>query len=132
MELTIFSDSKYLDNDGNMHINGSLENLGNVKLVNAKIVATYYDASSNVVAEGSINFDPELTGEINPGQTVSFEVVLGSERAQYVATYALAAESNQYASITEFPLGFLPSCLFLSLTATVIIMKRMSARHAHM
>jgi len=103
MKLEILSHSKYTDAEGNMHIIGILKNFGDEKLVNAKVVATYYDALSHVVAAASVGFDPELTGDIDPYQTAEFEIVLDKSRAQYVHTYVLAAESNQYAMIPEVP-----------------------------
>jgi hypothetical protein len=119
LKLEISAQSSYIDGDGIMHITGNLKNLGNEKLVNAKVVATYYDASSHVIAAALTSFDPELTGEIYPGQTTFFEIKLSKERSQYVATYALTAESNQYATIPElqthlmFPLLALSSFVFL-------------------
>jgi hypothetical protein len=103
MKLEILSQSNYTDAEGNMHLAGTLRNLGNEKLVNAKVVATYYDALSQVVATASIGFDPDLTGDIDPYQTVEFEIVLDKSRAQYVQAYALVAESNQYAMVPEVP-----------------------------
>jgi hypothetical protein len=120
MKLEILSHSKYTDAEGNMHIVGDLKNLGDEKLVNAKVVATYYDASWHVVAAALIGFDPELTGDINPNQTVPFEIILDKTRAQYVQTYALAAESNQYAMIPEFPTAIMYLILVVSLFAVAI------------
>jgi len=114
MKLEILSHSKYTDAEGNMHIVGNLRNNGDEKLVNAKVVATYYDVSWHVVAAALIGFDPELTGDINPNQIVPFEIILDKARAQYVQTYALAAESNQYAMIPEFPTAIMYLILVVS------------------
>jgi hypothetical protein len=102
-KLAILSYSTRIDYDGSMHVVGRLKNLGDEILVNAMIVATYYDTSSHVVAAASTGFDPELTGDIGPNQIVSFEIQLDKERAQHVATYALEAQSNQYAMARGSP-----------------------------
>lgn len=101
LKLEISGPVNYTDLEGNMHIIGNLTNHGDEILVNAKVVATYYDASSRVVAAALTSFDPELTGDINPNQTVQFEIELSQDRAQHVHTYVLNAESNQYTMIPE-------------------------------
>jgi hypothetical protein len=128
MKLEITSYSNYTDAEGNMHVVGNLKNLGDETLVNAKVVATYYDASSVVVAVALIGFDPELTGDINPSQTVPFEIILDKARAQYVQTYALIAESNQYAMIPEFPTGIMQLILMIFIFAVAV---HTHARKAH-
>lgn len=126
LKLRILSDTNYSDASGNLHVVGNLQNNGTQKLVNAKVVATYYDASSRVMATGLIGFDPDVTGDINPGQVVPFELVLENSRAQYVKTYALAAESNQYAMIPEFPLG--TTLLILLIFLLVVVLARAQLR----
>lgn len=123
LKLEILSASNHVDDDGALHTVGTLKNVGSEKLVNAKIVATYYDTSSRVVAASSTSFDPELTGDINPNQTVQFEIKLPNERAQYVHTNALAAESNQYTMIPEYPQGTVQAILLSSLL-TIFLNKR--------
>jgi hypothetical protein len=125
-KLEILSYTDYTDAEGNIHITGNLRNNGDEKLINAKVVATYYDASWHVVAAELIGFDPELTGDINPNQTVPFEIILDKERAQYAQIYALAAESNQYAMVPEFPTAIVYLILMVSLFA-VAIKKQMRA-----
>lgn len=120
MKLEILSHTNQTDAEGNMHIVGNLRNNGDEKLVNAKVVATYYDVSWHVVAAALIGFDPELTGDINPNQIVPFEIILDKARAQYVQTCALAAESNQYAMIPEFPTAIMYLILMVSLFAVAI------------
>jgi hypothetical protein len=124
LKLEISAQSSYKDGDGIMHITGNLKNLGNEKLMNAKVVATYYDASSHVIAAALTSFDPELTGEIYPNQTASFEIKLSKEKSQYVTTYALAAESNQYAMIPEFPVNLTWTLFALSSFLAILICRR--------
>lgn len=123
MGLEILWNVNYTDTKGNLHIIGDLKNLGNETLINAKVVATYYGASSRVVATALMGFDPETTGDFNPGQTMQFKIILDQSRAQYVQTYVLAAESNQYAMIPEFPHNVLMSLLMLFLITVTFIAK---------
>lgn len=129
LKLAIPRNLNYTNTKGELHIIGDLKNLGDETLVNAKIVATYYGASSRVVAVASTGFDPEITGDITPNRTVQFEIVLDKSRAQYVETYVLAAESNQYAMISEFPTAFLLSCMLSFLTITMLICRRLKMPH---
>lgn len=123
MRLVIQSYSNSSDYDGSMRIVGTLKNLGDEKLVNAKIVATYYDASSHVVAAELTSFDPEVTGDINPGQTVSFEIRIGKERAQYVKDYILAAESNQYEMVPELQPQMIAALLSVLALITAVYLR---------
>jgi len=120
MKLEILWHSSITDPQGNIHITGALKNNGDEKLVNAKVVATYYDTYSHVVAAALIGFDPDLVGDINPNQTTYFQIELQNERAQYAQTYTLAAESNQYTMIPEHPTTMLLLILLPPITLTLI------------
>ena len=124
MKLEILWHSSITDAQGNMHITGALQNNGYEKLVNAKVVATYYDLYSHVVAAALIGFDPDLIGDINPNQTVYFQIELPNERAQYAHTYSLVAESNQYAMIPEYPQATTTALLAISLLAITLTRHR--------
>jgi hypothetical protein len=128
--LEILSNMSYKDGTGQMHVVGELKNIGTQKLANAKVVATFYDSNAHVVATALTQFDPELTGQIYPNQTASFDIVLDKQRSQYVQTYALAAQSNEYVLVPEFA-GWPPILLVLAfLTLFVIIahMLRLNSR----
>jgi hypothetical protein len=121
MKLEILSRSNYTDTDGRLYITGELRNLGDERLVNAKVVATYYDISSHVAAAAYVNFDPEE--HIDPNQTFLFEIRLDKERTQFVATYALEAQSNQYVMIMEFP-GHLLIALLTAFSSLLLMCNR--------
>jgi hypothetical protein len=124
MKLEILWHTTSTDAQGNMHITGALKNHGDEKLINAKVAATYYDPYSRVVAAASIGFDPDLVGDINPNQTIQFQIDLPKERAQYAHSYALAAESNQYTMIPEHPTTTLLLILLPPITLTLITRNR--------
>lgn len=127
LELEILQSLNYTDPSGNLHIIGDLKNLGNETLINAKVVATYYGASSHVVAAALMGFDPESTGDFNPGQTMQFEIILDESRVQYVQTYVLVAESNQYVMVPEFPTNiilFILMILLFAVSTSKLKMKR--------
>ena len=124
MKLEILWHSSITDPQGNIHITGALKNNGDEKLVNAKVAATYYDTYSHVVAAALIGFDPDLVGDIDPNQTIYFQIELQNERAQYAQTYTLAAESNQYTTIPEHPTTMLLLILLPPITLTLITKNR--------
>jgi hypothetical protein len=129
MKLEVSPISNNTNPDGSMTIHGNLTNLGDETLVNAKVTVTCYDNSSHVVAAAYTHLDPEPTGDINPNQTVLFEIQLSKERVQYVETYVLAAESNQYAMIAEFP-GYLMLSLEVVAISTVLLLNSRTRRNS--
>jgi len=102
MGLEIVSQSSSVDAMDQMHVTGELRNGGSLNLTNGKVVATFYGQASKVVAAAYTFLDPELIGEITPNQTVPFEIALSAERTGHVSTFALTAESSQYAAIPEY------------------------------
>ena len=118
--VEITSQSSSVDSSGRMHITGGLKNIGTETLVNPKVVATFYNAESKVIAAAMSNIDPEIVGETNPNQTTPFEIILDAERTQYVSTYILTAESNQYSIIPEF--HSLTQLLIILISSTIIIL----------
>lgn len=118
--IEITSASSHVDTSGRMHLTGELKNIGTETLVNTKVVATFYNETSIVIAAAMSNIDPEITGEINPNQTGPFEIILDAERTQHVSTYILTAESNQYSVIPEF--HTLTQLLIILISSTIIIL----------
>jgi hypothetical protein len=126
LKLEILSITNYVNAAGELNIIGDLKNLGEEALANAKVAATYYDNSSRVIAVTQTGFDPDIIGEFSPNRTIEFEIVLDKSRAQYVHTYALAAESNQYAMIPEFSSSML--LLILAVTSFVFSLGKVKSK----
>jgi hypothetical protein len=123
--LTIIGNSSRVDAFGNMDINGTIRNTGTVAAESVNIIATYYDAGGNVIATSFIDTDPS---SLEPTQTLPFQIELasiGPYRIADIESYALEAESTQYALIPESPsLLLLPFLIFSSFIATWIHKKR--------
>lgn len=118
--LEILSNSSYIDEAGYMHVVGEIKNIEIGTATYVKVMATFYNSTGNVVATAFTYSDPS---DIDPGQKAPFEVLLiYTNRVLLVATYALTAESNQYAMVSEFPSILIQSLLmFLTFFAIFVI-----------
>lgn len=96
--LEILSQNSSVDISGTMHITGQIKNIGSERATSVELLATFYNASGNVV---DASYDYSTPSDLDSGQTASFEVILLSSRVPYVSTYALDAQSAQYASVPE-------------------------------
>ena len=123
MGLEILSNSSYIDEAGYMHVVGEIKNIETGAATYVKVMATFYNSTGNVVATAFTYSDPS---DIDPGQTAPFEVLLiYTNRVPLVATYALTAESNQYAMVSEFPsITILPLFMLITLIATILFKKK--------
>jgi len=119
--LEILSSSSYIDGIGWMHIVGEIKNIGTVKATYVKIVATCYDEMGKVVSADFTFSDPS---DINPAQRAPFEILIEAERASFVSSYELSAESTQYALIPEFPSLVILPLFMIKTLLTVIVYKR--------
>lgn len=80
---------------------GQVRNTGTQQSNFTKVFATFYDQSGKVIY---VDFTYTSPSDIPPGQVYGFKVTgPNSPIASHVATYSLAAESNQYTSVPEFP-----------------------------
>lgn len=125
--IEITSQSSSVDSSGRMHVTGGLKNIGTETLVNPKVVATFYNAASKVIAAAMSSIDPEVVGETTPNQTTPFEIILDAERTQYVSTHILTAESNQYIAIPELQLSTQLLIILISFTIIVFALRRKSS-----
>ncbi|MDI6690478.1 MAG: FxLYD domain-containing protein [Candidatus Bathyarchaeota archaeon] len=120
--LEILSNSSYIDAVGCMHVVGEIKNIATGNATYVKVIATFYNSTGHVVATDFTYSDPS---DISPGQKAPFDVLLiHKNRAPLVATYALTAESNQYAVVSEFP-SILIQSLFMFLTFFAIFIIKM-------
>ncbi len=117
--LQILSSSSYTDAVNYMHVVGEIKNIESSAATLVKVVATFYDSGGTVVATDFTYSDPN---EISPSQTAPFEVLLiYSNRVTLVASYALSAQSQQYATVPEFPTFLvLPLLIFLTMFAVLV------------
>ena len=121
--IEITSNSSHIDTSGSMHVIVQIKNIGTITVTDPRIVVTYYDASSKVVAAAK-NILPAEELAVTPGQTVPFEISLSAERAPYVSTYALTAESNQYTIVPEYSALTILSLLATSTTLVLALSRK--------
>lgn len=116
--LQLLSNSSYIGGTGSMHVVGEIKNIGTITATYVKIIATFYDSEGKVVATDFTYADPH---DIEPNQVAPFDVLLiHKNRVPLVESYALTAESNQYAVIPEFPsLIILPLFMIATLLAAI-------------
>lgn len=99
LALEIVQESSYIEpQTGCMHIVGEIRNNGGQTATTVFVYATYYNTTGNVVAV-SMDLNPRY---IDPGQNATFDIILEADRVPYVASYALTAESDQYAILPEY------------------------------
>jgi len=122
MGLEMLSHSSYIDGVGYMHVVGEIKNVETSTATFVKIIATFYNSSGHAVATDFTYSDPY---DINPSQTAPFQLLLiYANRVPLIASYALTAESNQYALVPEFPSFLIPSLFMIATLLAVIFYKR--------
>jgi hypothetical protein len=122
MGLEMLSHSSYIDGVGYMHVVGEIKNVETSTATFVKIIATFYNSSGHVVATDFTYSDPH---DIDPNQTAPFQLLLiYANRVPLIASYALTAESNQYALVSEFPSFLTLSLLLMVILLAVVVHKR--------
>jgi len=116
--LEILSNSSYIDEVGYMHVVGEIKNIATGRATYVKVIATFYNLTGHVIATAFTYSDPS---DLDPGQKAPFEILLlHTDRVPLVASYALTAESSQYALVPELnTLGL--TFLFIMLTLAITI-----------
>jgi hypothetical protein len=125
--LEISSDSEYIDmSDNSLHVAGEVRNIATGEASNIKVVVTCYDKEGNVTATAKIRLDPEQPIFLNPGQATPFDIRLSADRTQFIATYSVTAESDEYALVPEFPLVMSILLVFFALTIAAVKLRKCS------
>ena len=120
--LEILSNSSYVDAVGYMHVVGEIKNIADGDATYVKVIATFYNSTGHVVATDFTYSDPS---NLSPGQKAPFEILLVyTNRVPLVATYALTAESNQYAMVSEFSSALIMSLLMILSVIAIIFAKK--------
>jgi len=125
--LDILTNSSYIDEWGRMVITGTIKNIGTQMTTFVKVIATYYDASGNVMA---VDYTYTSPSNIEPDLTLPFEIKLyHDERLSYITSYELTAESWQYVIVPEFPLvALIIGLMTVSASAVVLSKKKLFAK----
>jgi len=122
-DLEIISETHYTSSSGLYTITGNLRNTGDQAAGKLWVVATFYNASGNVIAAGFSDYlDP---GSLPPGQTTSFTVTpfdAPTDLSSQITDYALVIQT-QGPIIPEFP-SFLILPLFMAATLVAVTVYR--------
>ena len=107
----------------NVSIQGTVANNGDITANMVKVIATLYDRDGNVVVVSQTNTKPDYLR----ANDESFFVIpiMDKEQANAVVDYSLVAESEEYTSVPEFPLGS-GLLLVASLSAYIALTKNPS------
>ena len=121
--IEITSSEIIRDQFDNIIIQGTVVNNGDATANMVKVTATLYDRDGNVVAVSQDRTEPDYLR----ANDESFFIVTVHDKLQAdkVVDYSLIAESEEYTTVPEFPLGS-GTLLIASLSAYIIITKNPS------
>lgn len=109
-----------VDSVGNLLVSGTVVNRGDITANAVFVTATLYDRGGDVVAVSQVYIEPDY---LRAGDEARFVVpVLDRSRADLVAGYSLAAESDEYAPVPEFSAG--PALLLAGSVGGFILISR--------
>jgi len=108
---------------GNIALQGTVANNGEITANMVKIIATLYDRDGNVVAVSEARTEPDYLR----ANDESFFLVPIPDKTQtdVIVDYSLVAESEEYTAVPEFPLGS-GMLLIASLSAYIALTKNPS------
>lgn len=99
--IDIESSQLAMDRLDNLIISGSIVNRGDITANGVSVVATLYGNDGNVVAVSRTFTEPDY---LRADDRINFTVLVPEQSmTDTIASYSLAAESEEYASIPEFP-----------------------------
>lgn len=104
------------DNFNNLMITGTVSNKGDITANMITVIATLYDKDGNVASVNMVNPEPDyLRSQDNAFFLVSIPDKIQTSK---ITEYSLVAESEEYATVPEFPIGTL---VILGITLSVYI-----------
>ncbi len=119
VKLEFESQDNYVDEDGWMHITGTIKNSGeDTRFV--EIIATCYDGNGDVICVEYSFAEPR---DIKSGNTASFEIVI-PYRVNLIEDHILLSQSEDLVSIDELPLRYIFTTICLALIIYYLILKK--------
>ena len=112
------------DNFDNLLITGTVTNRGEITANTVVVVATLYDKNGNVAAVSKTHVEPDYLR----ANDESFFLIPVPDKMQssYIVDYSLAAESEEYTAVPEFPFG---SMLLLTTSVSAyVVLTRYSSK----
>lgn len=112
------------DKFDNAVISGKVANRGDITANTVVVVATLYDLDGNVVAVSKTHAEPDY---LRTNDEMFFFVTIPDKaQASKAVDFALAAESEEYSAVPEFPLGSI--ILLASSVSAYILFTKYSSR----
>lgn len=107
----------------NITIQGTVVNNGDATANMVKVTATLYDRHGNVIAVSQDRTEPDYLRA--SGESFFIVTIQDKLQANKVVDYSVIAESEEYTTVPEFPLGS-GALLIASLSAYIVITKNPS------
>ena len=112
------------DNFDNLLITGTVTNRGEITANTVVVVATLYDKNGNVAAVSKTHVEPDYLRAND--ESFFFVPVPDKKQSSYIVDYSLAAESEEYTAVPEFPFG---SMLLLTTSVSAyVVLTRYSSK----
>ncbi len=112
------------DNFDNLLITGTVTNRGEITANTVVVVATLYDKNGNVAAVSKTHVEPDYLRAND--ESFFFVPVPDKMESSYIVDYSLAAESEEYTAVPEFPFG---SMLLLTTSVSAyVVLTRYSSK----
>ncbi len=112
------------DNFDNLLITGTVANRGEITANTVVVVATLYDKNGNVAAVSKTHVEPDYLRAND--ESFFFVPVPDKKQSISIVDYSLAAESEEYTAVPEFPFG---SMLLLTTSVSAyVVLTRYSSK----
>jgi len=112
------------DNFDNLMITGTVVNRGEITANTIVVVATLYDKNGNVAAVSKTHVEPDYLRAND--ESFFFVPVPDKIQSSSIVDYSLAAESEEYTAVPEFPLGSM--ILLVTSVSVYVVLTRYSSK----
>ncbi len=122
--IDITTSDFFRDNFDNLVITGTVTNRGEITANTVVVIATLYDKNGNVAAVSKTHVEPDYLRAND--ESFFFVPILDKKQSSLIVDYTLAAESEEYTAVPEFPLGSM--VLLATSVSAYVVLTRYSSR----
>ncbi len=122
--IDITTSDFFRDNFDNLVITGTVTNRGEITANTIVVVATLYDKNGNVAAVSKTHVEPDYLRAND--ESFFFVHIPDKIQSSLIVDYTLAAESEEYTAVPEFPLGSM--VLLATSVSAYVVLTRYSSR----
>jgi len=122
--IDITTSDFFRDNFDNLVITGTVTNRGEMTANTIVVVATLYDKNGNVAAVSKTHVEPDYLRTND--ESFFFVHIPDKIQSSLMVDYTLAAESEEYTAVPEFPLGSM--VLLATSVSAYVVLTRYSSR----